>query len=61
MRVLSRVDIIGFVSIKFRLVGLLKSKKKRKNLVGLKALVTFLKELNDFQGQRHSILEKNLL
>ena len=61
MLIFSRADIISFASMEFKLIGLLKSKKKRKNLVDLKALVTFLKELNDFQSQRHSILEKNLL
>ena len=61
MLIFSRVDIISFASMGFKLIRLLKSKKKRKNLANLKALVTFLKELNDFQGQRHSILEKNLL
>ena len=33
MLIFSRADIISFASMEFKLIGLLKSKKKRKNLV----------------------------
>jgi hypothetical protein len=52
MLIFSRADIISFASMEFKLIGLLKSKKKRKNLANLKALVTFFERVKRFSGPK---------